>query len=157
MTSTNTTSTEPRNGGCQCGAIRYVLHDQPIALTACHCRECQRQSGSAFGLSLIVLETNFELLRGEVAVFERPADSGQKVRCAFCRDCGNRIYHQPDWGAPVVNVKAGTLDDTSGLKPTIHTWTREKQPWVPIPADALQFESQPTAEERAAMAERLRR
>lgn len=131
------------SGGCQCGAIRYEFSNEPIMLTACHCRECQRQSGSAFGLSLIVSESNFRIVNGELAVYERSAESGRTVRCTFCRDCGNRIYHQLNMGAPVVNVKAGTLDDTSALKPAVHLWTREKQPWVHIPEGALSFEAQP--------------
>jgi hypothetical protein len=68
----------PMEGGCQCGAVRYRITGDPISLVACHCKECQRQSGSAFGMSLIVRKTDFALT-GDVKVFRRIAESGKAV------------------------------------------------------------------------------
>jgi hypothetical protein len=112
-------------GGCQCGAIRYRLEGQPLELTVCHCTECQRQSGSAFGMSLAIPAGAFELLAGELRFFEVVCDSGRIKSCAFCPSCGTRIYHRTDAG---ISVKAGTLDDTSSLRPAAHYWTRRKRP-----------------------------
>jgi hypothetical protein len=81
-------------GGCQCGAVRYRLVGEPLDLYACHCRECQRQSGSAFGMSLIVPADAFRLLSGELASFTRTCDSGGTLECSFCRSCGTRIHHR---------------------------------------------------------------
>ena len=120
------------NGGCQCGAVRYRIKGKPFDLAVCHCIECQRQSGSAFGMSLAVLAPSFELVSGELNSFGVTCDSGRNKTCAFCRACGTRIYHQTDKRA--LSVKAGTLDDTSHLEPTAHYWTKRKQPWVIIPA-----------------------
>jgi hypothetical protein len=130
-------------GGCQCGAVRYRISGAPLSLVACHCKECQRQSGSAFGMSLIVKKADFSLT-GEVKTFRRASDSGKYVDCAFCPTCGNRIYHEPErMNGMALNVRAGTLDDTSVLRPVLHAWTRHKQPWFALPAGSTEFDGQP--------------
>lgn len=134
---------EERTGGCQCGTLRYRIEGDPVALVVCHCRECQRQTGSAFGMSLVVPRDGLVITAGEPKIFSRVADSGRRVRCAFCPDCGTRIYHAPEAMADTVNVKPGTLDDTSGLEPRAHVWTSSKQPWVSIPDGVRQYERQP--------------
>jgi hypothetical protein len=117
-------------GGCQCGGVRYRLEAEPQGLAACHCRDCQRQSGSAFALSLDVPKEAFRLLSGELKTFTVLCDSGRTKECAFCESCGTRIYHCGEWG---MSIKAGTLDDTSSLSPNAHYWTKRKQPWLQIP------------------------
>ncbi len=134
---------DPRDGGCQCGKLRYRLEGEPVALAVCHCTDCQQQSGSAFGMSLIVPKDSFRLLAGEPKSFTKTADSGNKTECIFCPDCGSRIYNAPTAVQGVLNVKPGTLDDTSWLAPGVHVWTRSKQPWVEIPDGVRCFEGQP--------------
>ena len=134
---------EAREGGCQCGQVRYRFEGAPLAIAACHCTECQRQSGSAFGMSLLVPENSFQLTAGKLRDFTRSSDSGRPVRCAFCPDCGTRIYHDPTYAQGILNIKPGTLDDTSWLEPTAHVWTGSKQPWTPIPEGGRCFEKQP--------------
>jgi hypothetical protein len=123
-------------GGCHCGSVRYRLVGEPRGLAVCHCRDCQRQSGSAFGMSLDVPTEAFRLLSGTLGTFTAMCDSGRTKECAFCTSCGTRIYHQGTWG---MSVKAGTLDDTSGLQPKAHYWTKRKQPWVQIPESVRCF------------------
>lgn len=133
-----------REGGCQCGAVRYRLNGDPIMLVVCHCTECQRQSGSAFGMSLAVKKSEFELLQGTLKRWERSSHSGRKVGAAFCPECGTRIYHEPErMLGTAINVRAGTLDDRSWLAPAMHVWTQSKQSWVAIPDGTTQFEGQP--------------
>jgi hypothetical protein len=132
-----------REGGCQCGMIRYRVTGDPLAVGICHCTECQRQSGSAFGMSFIVSKDAFRLVRGEPKTFARPSDSGRPVLCAFCPECGTRIYHEARWMQGVINVKPGTLDDTSILRPTIEVWTARKHSWLGLPPDVRSFEGQP--------------
>ena len=117
-----------REGGCQCGRVRYRVEAEPYLLVACHCKECQRQSDSAFGTSLIVPAEGVSF-DGDLKLFERSSDSGRPLRCFFCPQCGTRIYHQPSY-APVVNIRAGTLDDTSSLEPKMHAWLSSKQAWT---------------------------
>ena len=128
--------TESRTGGCQCGHVRYEISGPVHGLAVCHCRDCQRQSSSAFGMSLFVLPDDFHLTQGTLKTFEVTADSGRKKTCAFCPECGSRIYHRTRRG---MSVKAGTLDDTSVLTPHGHYWTSRKQGWVTIPAGVPQF------------------
>ena len=132
-------------GGCQCGAIRYRVTGRPLTFYACHCTECQKQSASAFGLSLWVRRSDLEILSGGPKHWERRADSGNVMRCAFCPDCGSRLYHEASDDPEIFSLKGGSLDDLSGLTPVGHIWVRSKQPWVDLaglPGD-LVFEKEP--------------
>lgn len=122
---------ETRDGGCQCGGVRYRIDEKPLELAVCHCTDCQRQSGSAFGMSLAVRAASFRLTKGELESFAVTCNSGRIKTCSFCGDCGTRIHHQtrPD----VLSVKCGTLDDKADLRPSAHYWTKSKLPWVVIP------------------------
>jgi hypothetical protein len=134
---------QERTGGCQCGRVRYRVTGQPIAVSVCHCKECQRQSGSAFGMSMIVEAEHFHVETGTLKEFERSSESGRSVRCAFCPECGTRIYHVPSYIENVINVKPGTLDDTSGLQPTRQIWVQSAQKWVPLRDDITTSPKQP--------------
>ena len=134
-----------QEGGCQCGALRYRVTGEPVAVGVCHCRECQRQSGSAFGMSFIVHRAAFALVSGRPKTFTRNSDSGRPVVCAFCQDCGTRIYHEAQWlSTDVINIKPGTLDDTSLLRPIAESWTVRRQNWLPPFPDLRAFETQPS-------------
>ena len=94
----------PLTGRCQCGAAAYMVTTAPEAVYVCHCRECQRQSASAFGVSIAVAKVGFRLERGEVRVWSRGTDSGRVLHCHFCAVCGSRLWHEgPDWD--VLTVK----------------------------------------------------
>ena len=125
------------NGACQCGEISYAIDAEVHRLNICHCRDCQNQSGSAFGMSLIVKPDAFELKSGKLKKFLTKADSGREKVCAFCPDCGVRIYNTTN---VIMAIKAGTLDDTSQLKPHAHFWTKNAQPWISLPTDIPCFE-----------------
>lgn len=122
----------PYTGGCQCGSVRYVLRTEPIRLGACHCKECQRQSGSAFGMSMLVKKDSLTVT-GLTKQFTRIADSGNELTGVFCPDCGVRIYHAPKPVHDVLALKPGTLDDTGWLRPDSFTWMKSAQGWVPVP------------------------
>ena len=125
------------DGGCQCGRVRYRIEGEPLGLAVCHCRGCQRQSGSAFGMSLAVPSAAFHLVSGTLKAFSVPCDSGRTKTCSFCPDCGTRIHHRVFDAA--LSVKAGTLDDPSTLAPGAHYWTQHKLPWVLIPEGTRGF------------------
>jgi len=134
---------KPLTGGCQCGAVRYSISSEPLALYVCHCRECQKQSASAFGLSLIVRRDGFRLTRGATNSWSRPTDSGRTLRCAFCPECGSRLWHVREGAAETISVKAGSLDAPVDLRSAVHIWTSRKLPGVVIPDDAAQFSGEP--------------
>jgi hypothetical protein len=121
-------------GGCQCGAVRYRIEGKPLDLAVCQCTECQRQSGSAFGMSLAIPAASFHLTKGALKSFQVQCDSGRTKTCMFCAHCGTRVYHPTNPAG--MTVKAGTLDYTAHLVPTAHYWTKRRQPWVVIPAGA---------------------
>jgi len=131
-------------GGCQCGAVRYEITGAPHALYVCHCRECRKQSASAFGISLEVARADLRLTRGTPAHWTRPADSGRRLACLFCPACGSRLWHEPADGAGLtLTVKGGSLDEPLDLTPAIHIWTARKLEGVIIPAHARQFPGEP--------------
>ena len=137
----------PYAGGCQCGAIRYELRTESLTLYICHCTECQKQSSSAFGMSMTVTRADVDITQGQPRVFERPARNDNHVVCTYCPDCGSRLFHARSQRPDVMNIKPGSLDDTSWLRPVAHIWTRSAQPWVTIPADTLVFPEQPPSHE----------
>jgi hypothetical protein len=134
----------PQTGGCQCGAIRYEITRPPVTVYACHCTECQTQSGSAFAMAAVIPGESFRITKGSPAMFARAVNPAKTMECWFCAACGTRLYHMPGGTSyPNRNVKPGTLDDTSWLVPAIHFWTRSAQQWVAIPDGATRDETQP--------------
>lgn len=136
------------SGGCQCGFIRYRIDSERIStLYCCHCTECQRQSASGFAMSMKMPRAAFELVSGELAHWQRTAESGRVNRANFCPRCGCRIYHDGGDGSPRVSLKAGSLDDTSVLDPIGHIWTDSAQPWVTFADQGVCFRRQPPSYE----------
>jgi hypothetical protein len=133
--------TAPYTGGCQCGAVRYVVTTGPIRLLACHCKECQRQSGSAFGMSMPVKKTSLTVT-GRTKQFTRGADSGNEVTGVFCPECGVRIYHVLKSAQDVVSIKPGTLHDTHWLRPDLFIWMKSAQGWISVPDGVRAIEGQ---------------
>lgn len=132
-----------RTGGCQCGATRYESSGEPLALYVCHCTECQKQSASAFGMSFIVPRSGFRVTRGAPNFWTRPTDSGRHLRCAFCPNCGSRLWHEREGFPDTVSLKAGSLDAPVDMANAIHIWTSRKLPGMSIPSGAEQFPEEP--------------
>ena len=132
-----------REGGCQCGALRYESAGAAEALYVCHCRECRRQSASAFGISLIVPRAGLRVTKGTPKFWSRPSERGGDVHCAFCPACGSRLWHEDAGGAKSVSLKGGALDDPPDLSQAVHIWTKRKLPGVVIPEAAAQFPGEP--------------
>ena len=136
-------------GGCQCGEVRYEVESAHVlTLYCCHCRDCQRQSASAFGMSLRMPRTALRLVRGTLKTWEHRCDRGAIKRGHFYPTCGVRIFHDGGEMNPVISLKAGSLDNTDVLRPVGHIWTKSAQRWVPVPEGVLVYEGQPdTAED----------
>jgi hypothetical protein len=105
--------TAPYTGGCQCGSVRYVVTMEPIRLLACHCKECQRQSGSAFGMSMPVKKDSLTVT-GLTKQSTRSADSGNDVTGVFCPECGVRIYHVLASAPDMVSINPARLMTLAG-------------------------------------------
>ena len=130
----------PQTGGCQCGKVRYEITQQPLLVYTCHCLDCQRLTGSAFSLGVVVPEGGFRRSGIEPRALQRVADSGRISTRLVCPECGSWITGLPRDG--LYRVRGGTLDDTSWLRPTRHIWGKRRQPWVVIPEGDEVFEGQ---------------
>ena len=119
-------------GGCSCGAIRYRLASEPLFVHCCHCLNCQRQTGSAFVINLLIETDRVELLAGEPAAVAVPRDDGSEQTIWRCPACQVAVFSE--YGRPEVRfVRAGTLDDPRHVVPDVHIFTRSKVPWVVLP------------------------
>lgn len=130
-------------GGCNCGEIRYLVTRAPLTVYICHCHLCQKRSGSAFGMSIILPVDGVELVMGKPIRKERLLASGAKNISWICPSCYSRIHTQRE-GLLTINLRAGTLDDTSWIRPVAQIWTSSAQPWALVPDNILSFEEQPT-------------
>jgi hypothetical protein len=136
----------PLRGGCACGAIRYQVRAMPLFLYACHCTDCQRHSGSAFSMGLPVAAATFQIERGQAKAWQFVGAAGIPTRFWFCATCGGRIYGERD-GSERVNLRAGTLDDTSWLVPLAHYFMRSAQAWERLAGDVACFATLPSETE----------
>lgn len=111
----------------------------------CHCSECQKQSGSAFGMARWVRESGLRRISGELRKWVRRLPSEQEMVCEFCARCGTRVFHTTDSNraAGVVSIKPRTLDDTLWLEPLAHIWTARAQLWVTFKPGTTKYEQNP--------------
>ncbi len=130
-------------GGCLCGSVRYEGDGQPMLTAACHCSHCQKQSGSAFSVNLVVALAAFRVKGDSLATFNDVGESGLPVKRHFCASCGSPIYTEMDAMPGVVAVKAGTLDDPSWAAPQVNMWCSSAQPWVPMVEGTARFDKNP--------------
>ena len=119
----------PFEGGCHCGAVRYLCSEEPTTVVNCHCGDCQQIAGSAFITGVLVPEGSVTV-NGELKSYKVKADSGNGVTRNFCPICGTRIMVELDGG--VVGVSYTTLDDSSWLEPAIEFYTSKAQPWISL-------------------------
>jgi hypothetical protein len=119
-------------GGCACGAVRYRLASDPLFIHCCHCLNCQRQTGSAFAINMLIEADRLEVLTGELHPVDVPRDDGSMQRIYRCPSCQIAVYSE--YTRPEVRfVRAGTLDTPSSVAPDIHIFTKSKLPWVTLP------------------------
>jgi len=124
-------------GGCTCRQLRYRLSGTPLIVHACHCRWCQRETGTAFALNALYEADRVTQLSGEPELVLTPSQSGKGQRIARCPCCRISIWsNYPQAGAAVRFVRVGTLDEPDRLPPDIHIFTSSKQAWLVLPPGA---------------------
>lgn len=130
------------DGGCACGAIRYRMLSAPMYVHCCHCRWCQRESGSAFALNAFIEADRLILLQGEPQRVVTPSESGDGQVFFRCPECRIALWsnYSIAVGDRVRFVRVGTLDEAHRISPDIHIYTRSKQPWFPLPSDVPVFD-----------------
>lgn len=130
-------------GGCQCGDIRFDITGEPLSIYICHCRECQKQSSSAFGISMLIKNSQLSLLEGSPKFWTRITESNHSLDCFFCPTCGSRVWHGNPENVQIISIKGGALDDMPDLENVSHYWTSSKVPGVVIPAHILCYSGNP--------------
>lgn len=130
-----------RTGHCLCGDVSYELAGDLIATAICHCDHCQRQSGGAFSVNLVVHESQLTIT-GELQTYDERGELGDDVyvRRKFCGRCGSPIVSELAKTAGVLAVKAGSLDDRSDVLPNVEVWCVDRQPWVTLPGMAVSLD-----------------
>ena len=134
-------SEAPLEGGCACGGVRYRLNSAPIYVHCCHCRWCQRESGTAFALNAMIETDRLTLLKGETEVVPTPSESGKGQIFHRCPTCKVALWsHYAGSGEAIAFVRVGSLDDPDACPPNVQIYTASKQPWVVLPPDMPAFE-----------------
>jgi hypothetical protein len=135
----------PFSGGCACRAVRYECTTEPLISLKCHCRDCQRASGSAFAPMLYVATATLTST-GELKYYEVKAESGRAFSRGFCPECGSPVLAKPA-SPELIGIWAASLDDPSWVQPTMDVWTGSAQPWDYLNPHLPKYKQQLTAEE----------
>ncbi|MGY2734673.1 hypothetical protein ACVWYO_002347 [Sphingomonas sp. UYP23] len=136
-------------GGCRCGAIRYTIALESVPLSyACHCRDCQTWSGSAFALHAMLPDALLEI-SGDAAPFQVDGMETMASEHIGCATCFTRIANSNSAAPGMVILRAGTLDRSDEIAPAVHIWTKRKQPWLDIPDGTPTFAETPSPQDFA--------
>jgi hypothetical protein len=130
----------PYAGGCLCGALRYRVTAEPLTIYACHCTDCQRRTGTAYALSMVVPRESVVLAQGTPVEYQVPLPDGRVKTGRACGNCSTRLWGEPVKAPQVAIVQPGTLDDTSWVRPVAHIWTRSAMPGTAFEPGAIKFE-----------------
>jgi hypothetical protein len=127
------------SGTCLCGDIAYRCEAAAVTTAICHCRDCQKQSGSAFSVNLLVPAAALQVSGASLRSVFTEGASGASVRRHFCGNCGTPVYTEMAALPALVALKAGTLTDTAAIQPKVQLWCASAQPWVTLDADLPSF------------------
>ena len=116
-------------GGCLCGNIRYKCEADPLVTVICNCINCQKQSGGAYSLNVVLPKGSLEV-QGEMTTYVDTGDSGQTLDRNFCARCGSSISSEPSAMDTITVLKAGSLDDTSWVRPVMEIYCDSSQQWT---------------------------
>jgi hypothetical protein len=130
----------PLEGGCSCAKIRYRVEVAPILVHCCHCRLCQRQTGTAFVLNALVETAHVAILGADPRRYDMPTESGRPHGIYRCADCGIAVWSEYSGNVNLRFVRVGTLDDPTALPPDVHIFVRSKLPWVVLPPGAKAYD-----------------
>jgi hypothetical protein len=129
-------------GGCLCGKIRYTANTDPLFVGVCHCRDCQKFTGSAFA-TVVGLRKSAVMMTGSLRGFTKRGDSGKPIVRLFCPECGSSVMDEAEMMPSVVMIAAGTLDDATWVKPTTQVYCSSSQTWVELGGQIKRFEKLP--------------
>lgn len=128
-------------GGCSCGEVRYRLASAPMFVHCCHCLNCQKHTGTAFVINLLIEASRVELLGATPQPVTMPPNGGTPNRIFRCPKCMVAVWSEYGGRSQILFVRGGTLDTPSAVSPDVHIYTRSKLPWVALPASVPAFEA----------------
>ncbi|MBD3240483.1 MAG: aldehyde-activating protein [Chitinivibrionales bacterium] len=131
------------SGGCLCGAVTYACASQPLATAVCHCKACQKSSGTAFSVVVAVARDALRITGNSLKAYEDTGDSGNPTVRHFCSRCGTTIFGEMAARPGIAFVKAGTLDDGSRLQPRMHVYWRDHMRWIERIGDLPKHDTMP--------------
>ena len=130
------------SGGCLCGTIRFTANTEPAFVGVCHCRSCQRNSGSAFAV-VLGFPAAAVSMQGKLKTYTDTGDSGKSLYRRFCPECGSSISSEVEVMPGMILLKAGALDDPSAVKPGVQLYCDSAQPWVSLGGEMKTFAKMP--------------
>ena len=133
----------PYPGHCLCGRIRFRLNAQPLTLYACHCTDCQRRSGGALLLSMLVHRESLEVLEGTPELVSSVAGDGRERRNRVCPACRIRLWSEPVHRPRLAILRPGMLEQAGSFMPIAHQFVRSALPWFVFPEGVARYETQP--------------
>ncbi len=122
-------------GGCACAAVRYRLRSAPMFVNCCHCRDCQRQTGSAFVINAMIEADRVEVVQETPEMVSLPTESGRPHDVYRCASCRTALWSDYGRRRVLLFLRVGTLDDPAAFPPDVHIFTRSKLPWVRLGED----------------------
>ena len=131
-------------GQCLCGAVRFIAKAEPFAMAQCHCRDCQRVSGTGHASNALFDERNVEVTGG-TASYAVTADSGNTLTRHFCPTCGSRVFSRSSRRLGMIVLPAGAFDDSTWFSPKVVLYTRSRHDWDTASDDVPRFEAMPPA------------
>ena len=130
----------PLEGGCACRKVRYRMDTAPLIVNSCHCRWCQRETGTAFATNALIEHDRVTVLVGEPMEAPIPSESGRGQVITRCPTCFVTLWSNYSNAGPLIRVvRVGTLDHPGYLPPMFHIYTASKQPWVILPSNSPAF------------------
>jgi hypothetical protein len=130
------------SGGCLCGQVRYSAEAEPVFVGVCHCRNCQKQTGSAFNIVVAIPKAALSVT-GSPKTYNDRGDSGKALPRSFCPQCGSTLFDEAEAMPGVVMIAAGTLDDAAAVRPTMEIFCDSAQPWVQLGGEMKRFPRMP--------------
>jgi hypothetical protein len=134
---------DTHSGGCLCAAVRYEFSVEPLFAGHCHCRQCQRATGSPYTTILAIEEKDFNLLQGELKSFSVRSAADREVTRLFCPTCGSPLFTKAEMAPGMIFIKVASLDDSSWVEPQVNCWTNDAPHWSFVPPNLQDYAENP--------------
>lgn len=132
-----------REAACACGGLKVRLRGEPMKVSSCCCQQCQRRTGSFYGVTAFFEEGQMTGRDGAERVFRRTGESGKPLDFRFCPDCGSTVWWTAGARPGLVMVAGGAFADAGFPAPERIIWTEHRNPWVRTPADVREYPRSP--------------